>query len=208
MNVNFQSCYSDQNNSAIMPTKYFIQNKRKSFDQEFFADCTQNDQKRQCLGLLNYDRSEWKQKEPVTKLDATHDMMEENMEEVEVTNGCGIMQLENSNCSISNINGNNNSSSSFLLHSHQHQETAFTDFTSCDDNKFVSQNSDFKPTEAVSSPPSSTPSYYQKLNTTLGPADRFCVGGAFGYQLGLNRSYCKPSWDAIADMRTYVSDYY
>ena len=33
-------------------------------------------------------------------------------------------------------------------------------------------------------------------------------GGDFIHRPGLNRSYCKPSWDAMTDMRPYVSDYY
>ncbi|XP_036360716.1 transcription factor mef2A-like isoform X2 [Octopus sinensis] len=94
-----------------MPTKYFIQNKRKSLDQDFFAECMQNDQKRQCLGLLNYDRGcEWKQEESVAEINPASDM-EETMEEGEVSNGCGMMQLENSSNGFSNNNNNNNNSS-------------------------------------------------------------------------------------------------
>ncbi|XP_014790856.2 uncharacterized protein LOC106884136 isoform X1 [Octopus bimaculoides] len=140
------------------------------------------------------------------------------MEEGEVSNGCGMMQLENSSNGFSNNNNNNIVSENNKNTFHHQQLQQPTDFASFDETTFVQdskhnqQNSDVKPKESYEiqseSSSSSTPTYYQKFNTTLGPADRFCVGGAFGYHLGLNRSYCKPSWDAIADMRTYVSDYY
>ncbi|XP_052825741.1 uncharacterized protein LOC106884136 isoform X2 [Octopus bimaculoides] len=139
------------------------------------------------------------------------------MEEGEVSNGCGMMQLENSSNGFSNNNNNNIVSENNKNTFHHQQLQQPTDFASFDETTFVqdskhNQNSDVKPKESYEiqseSSSSSTPTYYQKFNTTLGPADRFCVGGAFGYHLGLNRSYCKPSWDAIADMRTYVSDYY
>lgn len=191
-----------------MPARLFIHKKRKSLGQDTWDEGMENGQKRRCLGSFDYtDGNKFSETYPShQEIRWEDDMNDDN--DVDFCNSRQIpMESNNNNYNLPNplLNGNMEQSSPVSNgsdHQVSQKEEPSALMNGCE--------MEFDYSDEAITPAASTTSstYYEQLNVILGPADRFCVGGTLIHRPGLNRSYCKPSWDAMTDMRPYVSDYY